>query len=784
VEFPLYPVAGQDERSTLCITIVDDSPDDRAAVCALLSDAGLKFGVRLQYRQAATGHDGLASCRREAPDCLVLDHSLPDMNGLDFLAHLRRDPGDVLFPVVMLTGSADPGLTSAALRSGAQEYLPKRLMEPEMLLRAVQSARDRFALMVERRDAEASLQAAADSRAAADARLAALVNDAPAILVQSEQTPDGAWHIRYVSSNALRTIGYTPDQIVNTGWSLLLDADGLAIRARGIAEAIQKGVSEAEMWFRHAGGHDMRMRASIRAARIAGDHWRFTSNLVDLTPLHAANAARATVQARLDYQVREGPGVLFQDRRIGGVWSRIYVSAAASRVIGYPASISTGPLPAMIRAADAVGETAWAAAVKTATETGEASFEYAMRHGAGHLVRLRANLKSRCFDDGDVLLTGYLVDVSAEWAAALDTARADLEQAIAMGPGWLYRVTIFPGGQIRLDYLSDNALSILGYTKTEMADPGWLFSVLDPAQVPAVFAAMEQLRRLQPVANEYRIRIKSGAWIWISDTLRPDRAIDADGSLKVVGYASDITEMKDRAAQLQQAARLSLLGEMAAGVAHELRQPLTAISFAAQNAAAALEQGDTGNVRFRLGRIVSQTERADRIIENLRLFGRGAEEQEDLIRVPLDSLVAGTLDFIGQILRMDGIEVVAAPGLAGHAVLGHQARLEQVLVNLLLNARDALLDHKPRGGRRVVIDAYRPDGGPVVTLTVADNGGGIPAGMLPRLFQPFTTTKPADKGTGLGLSICHGLIRKMGGNITAGNEAEGAVFTIMLPTAV
>ena len=116
-------------------------------------------------------------------------------------------------------------------------------------------------------------------------------------------------------------------------------------------------------------------------------------------------------------------------------------------------------------------------------------------------------------------------------------------------------------------------------------------------------------------------------------------------------------------------------------------------------------------------------------------------------------------------------------------VLGHVLPLEQVLVNLLANARDAMEGLPPEAPRRVRIAAAPAGVDGQVALTVADTGGGIPAAVMARLFEPFVSTKDADHGTGLGLSICHGLVKAMGAGIAARNEGEGALFTITLVAA-
>ena len=118
-------------------------------------------------------------------------------------------------------------------------------------------------------------------------------------------------------------------------------------------------------------------------------------------------------------------------------------------------------------------------------------------------------------------------------------------------------------------------------------------------------------------------------------------------------------------------------------------------------------------------------------------------------------------------------------------VLGHLVPLEQVLVNLLGNARDAMAPLPPGARRRVRILAESAAGPQrdMVLLSVADSGGGVAEAVLPRLFEPFVSTKGSERGTGLGLSICHGLVTAMGGTIAAANDADGAVFRLALPMA-
>ena len=150
--------------------------------------------------------------------------------------------------------------------------------------------------------------------------------------------------------------------------------------------------------------------------------------------------------------------------------------------------------------------------------------------------------------------------------------------------------------------------------------------------------------------------------------------------------------------------------------------------------------------------------------------------------MPLRRAVNGALALVGASLRDADVTLEVALGPPpGLLVMAQLVPLEQVLANLIANARDAFAGRPPGGARRLRIGAEQEGG--QVRITVADTAGGIAQPVLDRLFEPFVTTKDAEKGTGLGLSICHGLVLGMGGTIEARNAGEGAVFSITLAAA-
>lgn len=249
--------------------------------------------------------------------------------------------------------------------------------------------------------------------------------------------------------------------------------------------------------------------------------------------------------------------------------------------------------------------------------------------------------------------------------------------------------------------------------------------------------------------------------------------IPSGGWVKTV---SDITRERVAEAQAEANARLAAVGEMAAGLAHELRQPLTTLVLAATNASRLAERGDMRGTVEKLEKIIAQGMRASDLIEHLRQFARGWDTAQGVVPVQLAEAVDGARILVGNSLKEDGIAIALELGEPPPIVLGRKLAIEQVLVNLLMNARDALSSLPPGRDRRVRLTVSGNT--EEIELRVADTGGGIPAEIMPRIFQPFVTSKGPDRGTGLGLSICRGLMSTIGGSISVTNEAEGACFLL------
>ena len=260
---------------------------------------------------------------------------------------------------------------------------------------------------------------------------------------------------------------------------------------------------------------------------------------------------------------------------------------------------------------------------------------------------------------------------------------------------------------------------------------------------------------------------------------KPD---DPDSNALV--FVVDITERKEAQeavlaaqAELAHAARVATLGELTASIAHEVNQPLMAV---VTNGEAAMrwmrrEPPDLVEVEASITRLVAEGRRASEIVKRVRAFLRKAPEQRDELDVT--DLVAEAVQLVERELARAGVTpgITVAPGLP--AVIGDRIQLQQVLVNLMVNAAQAMADHP--GERRLSIEATRASAD-MITIAVADTGPGIAADHLERLFDPFFTTK--EQGMGMGLAICRTTAEAHGGALSVESRpGEGATFRLSLP---
>lgn len=236
-------------------------------------------------------------------------------------------------------------------------------------------------------------------------------------------------------------------------------------------------------------------------------------------------------------------------------------------------------------------------------------------------------------------------------------------------------------------------------------------------------------------------------------------------------------ELREKQEQLVQAGKLATLGELTTGVAHELNNPLNNIGLFIGNAIDLIELGvaDPQHILQELHSAMQQVRKATEIISHLRTFGRAASVSYEPVAV--NQVIQSAISLIQEQLRLRQIEVVLQFPPEDVIVTGNAIQLEQVFLNLLTNARDAMVNAVQK--TITIVCTLAAD---VVEIGFGDTGPGIPAGFEKRVFDPFFTTKEVGAGTGLGLSITYGIIKEHQGTITVENRPDaGALFFIQLP---
>jgi two-component system, cell cycle sensor histidine kinase and response regulator CckA len=334
-------------------------------------------------------------------------------------------------------------------------------------------------------------------------------------------------------------------------------------------------------------------------------------------------------------------------------------------------------------------------------------------------------------------------------------------------------------GTIR--YASPAAGRVLGIPPEELSGKS-ITELVHPEDLSAV---TETLRKVYPIPGaveslQWRARRQDGSWRVLRGVIRNLFHVEAVAG--VVLIARDVTNRKRLEGQLRSAQRAAATGRLAGGVAHEFSNVLSVILCYAQRAVDAVEAGNP--LRADLEEVLGATERAAGLVGQLLSLSSPPPDSQQC--VDLNQLVENTIHTLAPILG-NRIRVTSALSADLGKVKVDPAQIDQVLLNLALNSRDAM----PFGGQirietgNVTCASHAvpgPEPGDYVRLTFSDSGQGMDGRTRRRIFDPFFTTKARGKGTGLGLSIAHSIIEEHGGTITVESEvAKGTAFRIYIP---
>jgi len=279
--------------------------------------------------------------------------------------------------------------------------------------------------------------------------------------------------------------------------------------------------------------------------------------------------------------------------------------------------------------------------------------------------------------------------------------------------------------------------------------------------------------------------------IALAEAFADQAALALDNARLYEETRARLRALQDTQAQLVQAAKLSAVGQLVSGVAHELNNPLSVVIGHGQ---LMLAKNPPAEVRRPIELIVAQGDRMAKIVQGLLLFSRQRATARGAVNLP--EIIEQTLFLRAAQLRLSGIEVRLEFAPDSPPAEGDAHQLQQVILNLLLNAEQAILQaraERPRttedpgeSGDRIIVrtEPMVIDEAEWVRLEVEDNGPGIAPAVLPRIFEPFFTTKAVGQGTGLGLSVSYGIVEQHGGRLSAVSEPGRTIFTVLLPRYV
>jgi len=834
----------------------------REALAAYPNEIDVHPGVRTLEAARSAMRDGRY-------DAILLDLEIPDIQGLETLRSLRSSAGDT--PIIVLTGSDDDDQASAALRAGAQDYLPKEFIAGSLLRRLIRYAIERGRV---RRELRVSEQ-----------RFRDMVEFLPELVFEC----DSAGRVTFVNRAAYEIIGYSEEDIERGLNVFDVIAEPERTRAEGVVKQILEGSKPRSGEYRivrkdgttfpvvihvtriQANGENVgirgiavdlsEMKQSAEALKTADEIIRAvptgiliyrkqerTFILESANPaaspyilvenalgtelpahwppgmaqrLHGAMAAVLTAGGLYEHEVSMNPGsgtrafhvrafpisaarvaVIFEDvseqRGVEGFLELVrysldraevevfwidssgrftFVNETVIRRLGYSREDLIGK--AVWDIDPEYCESRWTEQWGELKTHGTKRFEttHQRRDGSTYPVEITSHYLTF---EGEAFEFAFAVDISERKAAetALRESEANYRAIFDCASDSIMLHDAVDGRVLDCNAKTEE---MFGYSREQFV--GLQVSRFSSGNPP--YVQEEALRRILAAAAgvpqlfEWHCRRRDQGLFWCEVSLRQATLL---GRSVVLAVVRDVSDRRSLEAQLRQSQKLESIGTLASGVAHEINNPLMGmINYAELITLNTEDEELTGYAE----EIKAEGTRVAEIVRNLLSFAR--QERETHSPARLIDIVDWTLSLTQSVLRQDLIDLRIEVPRDLPKVKCRSQQIQQVLLNLLTNARDALNERYPGADPDKIIvvsgAAVEDSGRRWVRLTVEDHGVGIPSEIADRLFDPFFTTKPRDEGTGLGLSISYGIVREHGGRLTVETTPEGTTrFHVVLPT--
>ena len=761
------------------ILIVDDHADNRAVLIAMLSHRGDRL------LQAASGAEALELTRKEKPDLIIADVLMPKMDGYELVQEIRADPKIANTAVVFYTASyIEEEARKLAEACGVQQVIVKPA-EPEDVFKIVDAALGGHAKTAIKRPPQEfdreHLHLVSDKLSQKVEELERLTHQHELIV---RSAGDGIYgtdlqgNIIFANPKAGELLRWEPHALVGKPAHRTIHyqhADGRPYPVEECpiyASALGKGACRVtnDVFWRKDGTS---FRVEYVAAPVRDIDGRITGSIIIFRDITEQVAAEQRLklheqQYRLLFQTNPNSMWIFDTKSL----RILAVNEAAVAQYGYSAEEFLKLTLRDLRPAEEVGKL-----------TGALSPAEAQSHYSGEFCHQR---KDGSKIDVAIYSSPLMWEgVQARMVSAIDiTERKKAVQRLREQADIIDRahdaVIIRDFQSDKVIFWNSGAEQLYGWQKKEALGQR-LGDLIFPESNERT-ALIEQLLSSGEYRGEIKHRCKDGREV-VVDT-RTTLIRDADGQPRaVLGINSDVTEKRRLEMQLLRSQRLESIGTLASGVAHDLNNILTPILICS----AILEKEVPENRRPSLKLIESSALRGAAIVKQVLTFARGVEGERVLIKP--NHLIEEMID-IAKKTFPKSIEISSKYPEDLWTVQGDPTQLHQVLLNLCVNARDAM----PNGGALVIgaenIDvdenyaAMMPgaSAGSYVTIRVSDTGSGMTRATVEKIFDPFFTTKEVGKGTGLGLSTGLGIVKSHGGFISVYSEIDkGTTFRVFLP---
>ena len=783
----------------LKILAIDDQRDNLMSLEAVLTDALPGCTVLT----ALDGHRGIALAREADPDAILLDIVMPGMDGFEVCRRLKADEGLSDIPVIFLTAlGADRELRVRALEAGAEAFLSKPPDELELLaqLRAMarlkianrmrRLERDELAALVAERTQHLEQELAGRRRAEQElAQTTALLEHA------GEKARVGGWELDVASgrlmlsreASRIHEVEFSQEPLSVAQGGEYYSPEVWPVVHKAVQAAIEQGTAyELEVPFTTAKGNHLWVHVTGFAVRENGKTVKLRGLFQDITERKQAEEAIRREEKRSGALIENAPdGIVF----VSTDGKFTYASPSAIRIFGYDTDEISQLDPNVLTHPDDLPRVLAVLMGVIQNPLLVTTLQYRFRHQDRRWLWIESTFSNLIAEPSIQAIVINFRDITARKQAE-DALRASQQLAESI-------IESIPGAFYMLDeagkYVRWNAYQrevIVGKPDDRIAGMNALETIHpeDRALVQARIANV--LREGTEEVVEGRVLLRGGpAFIWM---LMTGRRMMVGGQPFLVGTGIDITEQKKMEAerlrledQIRASQKMEAIGSLAGGVAHDFNNLLSVILSYTGFAMEAVRDGDP--LQSDLLEVKNAAERAAALTRQLLAFSRKQVLQP--VALDLNQVATGVEKMLRRILGED-IELVQtlAPDLG--LTLADPGQIEQVLMNLVVNARDAM----PAGGRltietsNVEIDeeyaarhvAVTP--GSYVQLAVSDTGCGMDGRTREHLFEPFFTTKEKGKGTGLGLSTVYGIVQQSGGNIWVYSEqGQGTTFKVYLP---